>query len=136
MKLTRMKNMAHAAPSSACFVRLLAGLAWAISAATAADGFASPLAQADLDPHAFAEWMEGKEIAIGHDRRPEGPAWVVWTSDSQAGWYGQDFGDGKIPGPRHMRIGFTRAIAVGTILACAETLSVLKPGATYPGDLG
>src|SRR3954467_13593550 len=124
MNRTRMNNMVHASPT---FVRLLAGLACAISAAPPADGFASPLAQADLDPHAFAEWMEGKETAIGADRRREGPAWVVWTSDSQAGWYGQEFGDGKVPGARHLRIGFTRPIAVGTILACAEDLSVLKP---------
>src|SRR3954471_1263924 len=119
MNRTRMNTMAQPPLPTARFVRLLAGLAWAIASATAADGFASPLAQADLDPGAFAEWMEGKETAIGPDRRREGPAWLVWTSDRQAGWYGQEFGEGKVPGPRHLRIGFTRPIAVGTILACA-----------------
>ncbi len=115
--------------------RIALVLAWAIAVA-AADDFTPVLANADLDPSAFAEWMDGAETAIGPDRRREGPAWVTWTRDGQAGWYGQEFGDSTKPGPRHLRIGFARTVPVGTILAAAERLSVLKPDAAYPGDLG
>jgi hypothetical protein len=97
-------------------------LACTAHVATAADPFAQVLMKADLDPATFAEWMDGKETVIGADRRREGPAWVVWTRDSQAGWYGQEFGDSKTPGARHLRIGFTKAVATGTILAAAEAI--------------
>ncbi|MBA3937067.1 MAG: discoidin domain-containing protein, partial [Planctomycetes bacterium] len=123
--------------SSSLRVRLLPLLAVVLCARlSGAELFQPVLDKADLDAAAFSEWMDGKETVIGPDRRREGPAWVVWTRDSQAGWYGQEFGDGKIPGARHLRLGFTKPIAVGTILADAETISVLKSGAAYPGNLG
>lgn len=103
--------------------------------AMAVDDFTPLLAKADLDAAVFAEWMDGKETVIGTDRRREGPAWVVWTRDSQAGWYGQEFGDSTTPGARHLRIGFMRDMAVGTILAAGENVSVLRHGAPYPGNL-
>lgn len=73
--------------------------------------------------------MDGQEHIISKQRNP-GPEWLVWTRDSEAGWYGFEYGNSKTPGPRYLRIGFTRAVPVGTIC-----ISVLKPTAAYPGDL-
>ncbi len=123
---------AHAALRPIIILLLLLRM---IPAAPAADAFTSVLAKADLDAAVFAEWMDGAEKPIGSDRRREGPSWLVWTRDSQAGWYGQEFGDSTTPGARHLRLGFARAVPVGTILAAAENISVLRPGSPYPGDL-
>src|SRR5205823_4617533 len=64
--------------------------------------------------------------------------WIVWTSKAELGHSGLAFGDSKNPGVRHLRIGFARPIAVGSVLTRAEpgiTLSYLKPDHAYPGDL-
>ena len=103
---------------------------------SAAEDLSPVIVKDDLDPATFAEWMDGKETLIGPDRRREVPSWLVWTRDSEPGVYGQEYGDGKKPGPRHMRIGFTKPVVVGTVFACANDLSVLKTSATYPGNLG
>ena len=97
---------------------------------------ATTLTKADLDPAATAEWVAGKTGPIGPDRLHDGPAWLVWTSDGEAGWSGVEFGDTKQPGLRHLRLGFTKPVAVGTVIARGDSLSVLKADAAYPGDLG
>jgi hypothetical protein len=104
--------------------------------AVAADEFVPVVAKADLDVAALAEWLEGTTTAIGAERFRDGPAGLVWTRDAQPTWTGLEFGDGKKTGARHLRIGFTRAIAVGTVVARGGDLSVLKPDAAYPGDPG
>ena len=46
------------------------------------------------------------------------------------------FGEGRAFGVRHLRIGFTQSITSGSVLVRGGgTLSVLKPGAAYPGDV-
>jgi hypothetical protein len=101
--------------------------------ATAAD-LVPPLSRADLDAAAFSEWFDGRLVALKAERLTDGGSAPVWTSDAQAGWTGIEFGDSKKPGARHLRIGFTRAIPVGTVVARGGDLSVLKAGAAYPGD--
>lgn len=111
---------------------LVAWLALLASAASA-DPFATPLAGEDLDPAAYAEWCDGAEKPVA----TKAPARdVLWTSTSQPHWQGQEFGDSKRSGARHLRIGFQREIPVGSVLARGGgSVSVLKPGAAYPGDL-
>ena len=55
---------------------------------------------------------------------------------SQIEWQGLKYGDSKIPGPRHLRIGFKAPVAIGSVLTKGGgRLSVLKPDAPAPGDL-
>ena len=120
-------------------LRLLACLvavAASVVPAQAAVDLQTALTRADLDAASVAEWVDGKVSALGPDRLKEGPAWLFCTRDSLPGWSGCHFGDGPKAGPRHLRLGFTSAIAVGTVIARAGSLSVLKAGAAYPGDPG
>ncbi|HEX3133843.1 MAG TPA: hypothetical protein VHX44_09720, partial [Planctomycetota bacterium] len=117
---------------------LLAGLLAVLSFSevlTAAE-LSTTISREDLDPAAFSEWVEGKTSPITAERLKDGPAGVVLTRNGQVDWQGIMFGDSKKPGVRHLRIGFTKAMSVGTVVACAGGLSVLKPGAIYPGDVG
>ena len=66
----------------------------------------------------------------------DGPRHVVWTRDSAPEWDGVKFGDSKMPGVRSLRIGWSKSLRVGTVLARAGgQLSALKPTAVYPGRL-
>jgi hypothetical protein len=97
----------------------------------------TPVSQGQLDRAAFAEWFAGHESPIPVERAKNGPRDVLWTQEQRQDWPGIHFGLGREPGVRHLRIGFTEPIALGTVLArCGGRLSVLKPDATYPGDLG
>ncbi len=83
-----------------------------------------------LDPAAFAQWLDGSETPIAKTSAKEGPASVVWTAQSQPDWPGVKFGEGRANGVRHLRIGFTEAIPVGSVLVRAGgILSVLKENA-------
>ena len=102
--------------------------------------FQTPLKAADLDPAAYAEWVDGHETPIesnsGKDkaRQPEGAVWTQTTVPTHAS---RSFGDSKTPGRRHLRVGFAVAEPVGTVVVVSDAaLSVLKPGAAYPGNLG
>ena len=101
-------------------------------------GLGQALSQNDLDPLTFAQWVEGAERPFEEKLTPQQ---VIWTRQSNPGsgqprWNGVTFGEGKEPGPRHMRIGLRSPIAVGTVLMASNSrVSVLKPGAKYPGDL-
>jgi len=94
------------------------------------------LTKEDLDPVTFSEWVDGKMMPIAPERLKDGPSGLVWTRNSQPDWKGVDFGDSTKSGVRHLRIGFTKPLSVGTVVACAGGLSVLKPGVAYPGDPG
>ncbi len=96
--------------------------------------FTPPLTRADLDPATFGMWFDGHQESLPADKLT-GNDTPMWTSDGQAGWPGIEYGDSKKPGIRHMRIGFTKAIAVGTVVMRGGNLSVLKSSAAYPGDL-
>jgi PA14 domain/F5/8 type C domain/NHL repeat len=105
-----------------------------IAAPVMAADFTPPLTRADLDPATFAAWYDGRQEALPADKLT-GNDTPMWTSNGQAGWTGIEFGDSKKPGTRHLRIGFTKAITVGTVVIRGGNLSVLKNGAAYPGDL-
>ncbi len=93
----------------------------------------TPVLTSLLDASAYTAWLSGTE-----ETPPASPAWVLWTADGRGvGHSGVKFGKEKTPGDRHLRIGFTEAISVGTILAEGNVrVSVLKPDMAYPGDLG
>lgn len=101
--------------------------------------FQTPLREADLDPASFAEFVDGKEKKIeSADPKDRGakPQWVIWTQNDGIGHSGMKFGDLKTPGLRHVRIGFLSEKAVGSVLVAGNlSVSVLKPGAAYPGNL-
>ncbi len=109
----------------------------AIVASTVAahgDGNAqTPLKTEDLDRAALAEWSAGSEQTLEVPKDEKSGA--MWTRESRPDWRGITFGDSAAPGVRHLRIGFKKAVAVGSVLVRGGgQLSVLKPGATYPGD--
>ncbi|MGA2034674.1 MAG: hypothetical protein ABSG68_20695, partial [Thermoguttaceae bacterium] len=93
----------------------------------------TPLVADNLDPAAFAQWADGIEKPMPER---DGPRHVIWTAGTQPEWDGVQFGDSKIPGPRHLRIGFKTPISVGSVLVRAGgQVSTLRAGAPYPGDL-
>ncbi|WP_345689090.1 hypothetical protein [Novipirellula caenicola] len=99
--------------------------------------FATPIHSTQLDRDAFTQWAEGRESAIPMEAAKNGPSDILWTSDKRPDWRGVQFGTNRAPGPRHLRIAFTESIGIGTLLVRGgATLSVLKPDAPYPGDLG
>ena len=84
-----------------------------------------------LDSAAFAQSVSGKESPMS-----EPPQSVVWTEKTQPDWRGAKFGIGRETGLRHLRIGFTKPTAVGSVLVSGGgKLSVLKATAAYPADL-
>ena len=97
--------------------------------------------QADnLDLDAYSQWVDGQTKPVNPDdpdSRRRVPQWVLWTTTTFVNHNGIEFGDSKTPGPRHLRIGFKAPVAVGSVLVRGGgTLSVLKPDAVYPGDMG
>jgi hypothetical protein len=94
---------------------------------------ATPLKADNLDPAAFGQWVDGVEKPMP---QRDGPRHVVWTAGTQPEWDGVLFGDSKIAGPRHLRIGFKAPIGVGSVLVRAGSqVSMLRADAPYPGDL-
>ena len=114
-------------------IALLCLLPAIVSAQAPVSPFATPLTAADLDAAAYTQWVDGVESPVAQG---DGPRHVVWTRDSQPTWDGVKFGAGANPGTRYLRIGFTNAVAVGSVLVCGGgQLSVLKPTAAYPGNV-
>lgn len=100
----------------------------------------TPLTISNLDENTYAEWVDGQETRI-QAKTPQDrsslPSWVIWTQKSIPGHSGCTFGQSTTPGIRHLRIGFTQAQAVGTLIVGGNvSVSVLKPSAPYPGDMG
>ena len=109
-------------------------LSFGLHIAAAATPFETPVTPAIVDPAAFSEWCDGSEKPIGIK---EGPAKVLWTTESGSDWGGVPYGEQKTPGTRHLRLGFQKPVAVGSVLVSGGgALGVLKADATYPGDLG
>lgn len=100
-----------------------------------AEGHAqAALAKEDLDEAAFAESVGGVESRASLPKN--GPKHVIWTRNSRTDGNGMVMGDSNLPGTRHVRVGFKKAIAVGSVLVRGGgRLSVLKPDAAYPGGL-
>ena len=105
-----------------------------VAAAEPASPFVSPLGAADLDPAAFSQWLDGVASPV---ELKDGPRRLLWTRDSHPECLGVTYGDGRSQGPRHLRIGWKTACALGTVLIRGGgQVSVLAPSATYPGDPG
>ncbi|MCD0490328.1 hypothetical protein LPB86_18975 [Pedobacter sp. MC2016-14] len=99
--------------------------------------FKSSVKLDNLDPAAYADWVDGNEKPVmAKEEKAKTPQWVLWTDKTQPGHSGVTFGFSKKSGPRHLRIGFHTAIPVGSIIADGGGRpSVLKPGAAYPGNM-
>jgi len=96
--------------------------------------FATPLTDAALDNASFAEWCGGSEHPLPD---PNAIRQRVWTQTT-AIYVGVSMPYGVCPqiGPRHIRVGFRTPIATGSVLVRSSgQLSVLRPGAPYPGNL-
>jgi hypothetical protein len=112
------------------------GCAVAQNDAPQGPNLSTPVATANLDAAAYAEWESGHETAIAGDgsAKDRQPGWVLWNGTNPVYHTGRRFGDSKMPGVRHLRIGFKAPVAIGSVLARGGgSLSVLKPGAAYPG---
>lgn len=117
----------------------LCGLGRAAEPAPDRNAFQTLIKVSDLDPAAYADWVDGRERTIEptneKDRigRPQG---VIWTQTTVPTHVSREFGNTKTPGVRHLRIGFMEPKPVGAVLVAGDVaLSVLKPDAAYPGDL-
>ncbi|WP_254513011.1 hypothetical protein [Anatilimnocola floriformis] len=111
-------------------------LLWQPLFAVAADADFQPVGGQLLDNGSFADWVDGKESPITEAEAKGGAAAIVWTAKSKPEWRGVKFGEGRATGVRHLRIGFTQSVAVGSVLVRGGgVLSVLKSNAAYPGDL-
>lgn len=109
---------------------------WAAESMPAA-AFQTPLEETDLDGETYAEWVDGVEKKIEPQDASALIKWVVWTQNTRPGHSGRSFGNSKNPGTRHLRIGFTGSHQVGTLIVGGNVkVSVLKPNAAYPGNLG
>src|SRR5260221_14278032 len=97
-----------------------------------AELFQTPVTADSLDRAAFIESVNGTDQPAKSEK---GPSQLVWTKTTPPDWAGIKFGEAKTPGMRHLRIGFKAPLEMGSVLTRAGgKLSVLKPGAAYPGD--
>ncbi len=134
-----MRNICLPLALSAFFFTVCIRSEAAIDVAKERGVFQTPLKDSDLDPAVFAECVGGKdkkiEPADDKDRSAK-PQWIVWTQKDAIGHNGKKFGDLKVPGARHVRIGFLEEKRIGAVIVAGNVrVSVLKPGAAYPGDL-
>ncbi len=120
----------------AIFLPILIGIILAATPANAqrSDTFTTPVALTQLDPAVYTASIGSQDAS--KELPKDGPRHVIWTSTSAPEWDGVTFGESKTPGVRHLRVGFTSEIEVGTIITRGSIqVSVLTPVATYPGDL-
>lgn len=105
-------------------------------AAETAGALATPLRVGLLDREGFRQWADGAEGPVPEGFAKNGPREIVWTQDGRPEWRWVEFGTGRAPGLRHLRIGFTEPVPVGAVLVRGGgRLSVLRRDAPYPGDL-
>jgi len=99
--------------------------------------FKTSLKLENIDQETYRESVDGKEQKVtGRDEKSVQPQWVLWADKNIPGNNGVYYGISKKLGWRHLRIGFLQPVAVGSILVeGGGILSVLKPGAPYPGNL-
>ena len=97
-------------------------------------GFETSVTWENVDLANCKQWFDGVESGFE-------PAYAVLNplvrKGEGAGGGGFAFGVSPKSGVRHMRYAFKEAIPVGTVFSAhgATKPSVLKPGASYPGDL-
>ncbi len=95
--------------------------------------FATPLSDALIDNAASADWVDNAERPLPN---PAALRQIVWTQTTAPGGGALVYGASPQPGIRHLRLGFTSTVPVGTVLVRGGgQLSVLRPGAPYPGNL-
>ncbi|QDU94739.1 NHL repeat-containing protein [Lignipirellula cremea] len=116
----------------------LAPACWSSPVSGQAPHTLTTISPEQIDPAATAVWVDGKTTALDPDQRETNPLWVLWTSSPKLhpGHNGMAFGAGKLPGPRHLRIGLKEPATIGSVLVKGGgAVSVLRPTATAPGDL-
>jgi len=102
-------------------------------AAGNAFAFGTPVTLEHLEASAFAAWADGREQPV---QLKKGPSHVIWTQTSQPEWDGVTFGESKISGVRHLRIGWKIPLPAGTVMVRGGgQLSALKTTAPFPGQL-
>jgi hypothetical protein len=102
-------------------------------AAETRDALETSVAAAELDAASFKSFADGVEqrINVAH-----GSEQVFCTQNHLPDWGGIEYADTKQAGVRHLRVGFTAAIPVGSVLVRGGgSLSVLKAGQPFPGNL-
>ncbi|MGE9289792.1 MAG: hypothetical protein ACQKBT_02300, partial [Puniceicoccales bacterium] len=97
------------------------------------EGNDTPVREEILDHASFVEWVDGVETTPSVKAED-----LLWTrGDDKIGMTGLKFGKAKVLGPRSLRIGFTEAIPVGTVLVRGNVrVSALKASEGYPGEPG
>src|ERR1700722_6313784 len=81
-----------------------------------------------LDKQTSSQWVSGQESPLAIEGGQLDPATIVWTKTTQPRLPGVRFGEGKDGGRRHLRIGLTEALTIGSVLVRGGgTLSALKP---------
>ncbi|MEI9999112.1 MAG: hypothetical protein WDO13_08030 [Verrucomicrobiota bacterium] len=85
---------------------------------------------------AYAEWHHGVEAPITEVKGSGAPPRFLWTPQEPSTWSLLSYGSSKMPGVRHLRVGFEKPVTIGSILARGGgRVSVLKPDAAAPGDM-
>ncbi|QIF03989.1 hypothetical protein [Roseimicrobium sp. ORNL1] len=123
--------------------RLLLLFSLAVCFAASATGYAQSstdsqpfLEPAELDKTVFASSVGGVEVAVSEEAAKGGPSAAVWVKGGKPEFRGVRYGEGREPGTRHLRVGFAKSVALGSVLVRGGgALSVLKPDAPYPGNL-
>ena len=92
----------------------------------------TPVAPDKVDVAACAEWLDGETKP-----RPDAAQLLVTQGKTSRVIYSLPFGRSPKAGVRHLRLGFTEALPVGTIYLNSGCVSIaaLKSTAAYPGDL-
>lgn len=137
MKMIGETSRCNAAPIKWAPILFFTVFVWRPGPLPAAPGaFQTPLSIGDLDRSTFAELVGGKEKSISGEDKSRQPAWVMWSQGDGSGYSGLAFGNTAASGARHLRIGFTRPISIGSVLVLGDVrVSVLKAGAPYPGSM-
>ncbi len=105
----------------------------AIASQPQSGSFATPITDASIDNVASAEWVDNAERPLAN---PTALRQIVWTQATAPGGGALTYGASPQPGVRHLRLGFTSPVVVGTVLVRGGgQLSVLRPDAAYPGNL-
>jgi hypothetical protein len=114
-------------------IRALFAQATTAQAGQSAGPFATPLTAAMIDGNSLAEWVDGAERPLAN---PNALRQLVWTQNAPPQGAMLAYGVSSQPGVRHLRMGFTAPVAVGSVLVRGGgQLSVLRAGAAYPGNL-
>jgi len=90
------------------------------------------LTDGNIDDAGAVDWVDGS----GHPlAKTDALRNLMWTRTTPTHYGTLKFGASGQPGMRHLRLGLRAAIAVGAVLVrCDCSVSVLKPGAAYPGN--